>query len=299
MALVNAKQSGLRNVKVVTSGFEKNVNERLDVASPQASESRAEVIMKVFALLLGMMMFATANAATESPATADLPFKVTECRKQLDGVLRSWNTTGPWSVQMGPLEGGSAFRSPTNQLGYWVEIKRYQSGILEALRLSPSGMLSVRWDGKACEPRMKTSSYKVTANQPNEKNWRFFTDADLEKLVKSTEPGVVLLWGPGMIHSVQSVPRVTRIAKKLGVKLTILMDPAFPQDEARTIAKKHGIPFEDRRLESVELLSRNMQSHFPSHIVYGNGKLSRHFWKGAFDDPEYESQITKDLAELK
>jgi hypothetical protein len=195
-----------------------------------------------------------------------------------------------WHRQVDPSPDGKSFRASTKKFGVWVELHIFLKGI-EAIKISSGGTESVTWN-QNCQEKKKVSTLSI------QKNKNVFTDDDLESLIKKNEKGMLYIWSPGMVYSMDSYPVFKNAAAKLNLPLTVLMDPYFDEERGAKIAKDFKIPYMNRRVESVELLMRNISTHYPETLIYCNGKLSYQRIIGAMTPEVLEDEIKASLKAL-
>lgn len=216
------------------------------------------------------------------------------CAKEVKAKLAEWNSTSQWQRQVDPATGAQSYRSPTKTFGTWVEVQKHPAKSV-VMAMSAKGLTAVTYE-KSCEPIATTKKYEALSAEKGGKH--YFTDMDLVNLVNSKKSGMIYVWSPGMVYSVDEFQTFKNTAKKLGLQFTVVMDPYADQKYARQIAQQRKLPLDDKRVESVELLMRNMGVHFPMTLVYHKGQLSRNPIIGVMHAPQLEKELRSQIAAL-
>jgi len=242
----------------------------------------------------GAIVFVLLGFAAAAQASVSLPADLPKlaCGDAVEKLLSEWEVASDWRRQVDPGPGGRTYRSPTQKFGVWIELQAQANGSSEAYRISASGVVRVGWNPKNCEPHL------TTTNSVKPEPGRMFTDKDLKTLLDSQGRGLIYVWSPGMVYSVRFMKDVEKVAKKHGLKVSMIVDPHLGADRARRILASTGIKREDPRLESVELLARNFATHYPTAIVYAKGKLSERELIGAYSNEEFDELVSADLKKL-
>ena len=104
---------------------------------------------------------------------------------------------------------------------------------------------------------------------------RGFLDQDLRKLLKDSKEGIIFLWSPHMPYSVGSLYPLQKIAKKLKLPLTVLMDPLADDRETKKVIKRFSLPLKLTKKNRAErLLLQGASLHYPNYFFYKEGKVS-------------------------
>jgi len=112
-----------------------------------------------------------------------------------------------------------------------------------------------------------STSLKVNKNIPPSS----FTDYELAQLFKSSKAGMIYLWSPHMELSINEMKLLSQ--QTFSKKITFLFDhQASPKLEEKL--KGQGISSENFRRQKSHLLdSYNINAHYPSLVLYKNGKI--------------------------
>ena len=214
-----------------------------------------------------------------------------KCRAPIAAWLESKGAINKWRRQVDPSPGARSFRSPTSQFGNWVEVHTFVDGQADGYLISTEHSEEINWK-KNCVATISTSEKSESKNN-------HFTDHDLALLMKENKAGIIYVWSPGMVYSMDFYPAFKAVAEKLKLPLTVLMDPYFDEAQAKKRAEEFKIPFMNRRVESVELLMRDIGTHYPETLVYSNGKLSDERIVGVMTSDVLEKEIKSSLKALR
>ena len=228
------------------------------------------------------------------------------CAEAVQALLKTEKVTGEWMKRIGPERGASAFRSPTFELGKWIEVQTLADGTAKVFKLQANEGELRTFAKDQCALRPEKIAGAVRPPQPGR---RYFTDADLAKLLESTKPGILYIWSPGMVYSMRHYQVFKETAKKLGIGFQALMEPSRDRASARQLADFHKMPAieaadgqerrlasdEDPRVASVELLMRNV-SHYPMTLVYGQGVINERPITGVLSAKDLEREVSERLA---
>ena len=151
------------------------------------------------------------------------------------------------------------------------------------------------WDRFQCQAKIALKPEKKAPPLGKE----FFTDTDLQKLVETEKQGVIFVWSPGMIYSMLEYPEMKSAVDSLGLKIITVMDPFVEKKIIQKTASSRKLPMSERRLEAVELLSRNMTQHYPASIVFSQGKLANDTIIGALSAASFRQRIIEDLKSIE
>lgn len=243
-------------------------------------------------LAMPTLAFAASVFSTQVLGSALPPIEKIKCQDKLSDTLKTWDSAEDWRRQADPVFNGRAFRTPTHKIGTWIEVQTSPSGLPEAYRTSSAEILHFSWDEK-CAPSVETRAFNIPKDE------KVFTDADLEKLLKSGKAGAIYVWYPGFDFSYMAYDEFKKAAAARHLDVTVVLGVEANAEEIAQREKTFKLHLDDRRLESVELLNRNLTLHFPNSIVYANGKLAKVNGLGAMDAKLYGSYMDEQLKALK
>lgn len=182
----------------------------------------------------------------------------------MGGVIEAeWQGTGEWrALAPYPVPREA---SPTKTLGVWLERAHLDNGAIELRRVSAQQTDVALLDGAGC--LQKTTTHHRTFNQDSVRG--AFTDASLDSLMAANNRGMIYVWSPRMPLSVKGLVEARAAAKTLGVTFTALAAESSDDDlnaSAASVADR-------QRMESLELVYRNATIHYPSMLLYDNGRI--------------------------
>jgi hypothetical protein len=212
------------------------------------------------------------------------------CQKSVSAALKTLGVLPHWRRQVDPGPGGLSYRTNTTQFGKWIEVHIAPNSNLELHQVDPAGSQTINWD-LACVK-------KTTITKNKDAGVNAFRDSDLAELMKKNKTGLIYIWSPGMVYSMDFYPEFERTAHQMKLPLTVLMDPYFDETQAKEKAQEFKMPFLNRRVEAVELLMRDIGTHYPETLVYKNGKLSDERIVGVMSPEVLESEISSNLRKL-
>jgi hypothetical protein len=232
-----------------------------------------------------------------SPVPRGVPtigFDHVPCKDSIASLLESWDSRDVWRRMVAPGKDAYSFSSPTGKLGVWVELHSEGDGQVRAVRMAEDTAMEMTWDTSNCHPQLTTQKFE----RPRSGS---FSDEELRKLVNGGKAGVIYAWTPGMVYSMDAYADLKKVTSKLGLKLTLVMDPSADPASARKMSRAQGFPLSgnDRRMESVELLARGMNIHYPTLVVYADGKLADSEVVGAWPAQRFEERIQAELAQIR
>lgn len=207
------------------------------------------------------------------------------CAPQVRVLLDRWGASGPWGRVIGRSPGERIFRSPTRELGKWVEvIERPQSS--RVILFNSEQRVRVEF-ASACAPQARVEKLEVTADadrwhgRTEVAGFPILRDPDLKRLLQESKRGVVYLWTPHKYISVDGLREALKASRKAGVPLIPVVEPTSDPEAVRREAKALGLaPEKVFFLDSMDLQYRNFRIHHPSLIVFNEGRWSSQVRRG-------------------
>lgn len=207
--------------------------------------------------------------------------------------LKSRNT---WVRQVDTEVGTFVYRSPTVKLGEWVELRIPKSDAPTLFSIKESGIQATEFKGETCEPVSRAVSKRSDPNRDLE----LFSDSTLKGLLGSKKSGIIYVWSPSMVYSTKFFGKLQKAAREAHLDFIPVVDKRTPRKVLAELQARHGHSFlKSKRLTSVELEMRNVEMHFPSSVVYSNGKLAPFNIIGVMQVPDFKREIDRDLKFLK
>lgn len=229
------------------------------------------------------------------------------CKERVFSELASMRATREWSLPNArEMDGSRRLHSPTQIIGVWVEARVFMNREVLLRRITSNFVETRTFDLETCE--LKKTSRKSRELFQAPQGGIQFTDRDLRDLVGSHGRGLIYIWSPNMPYSFQQrikgksgIETVREIGRKLGMNVTVLLDPAANQNYAKQLASQFDYMKDDslRSGQSIELALRAMRTHYPVLLIYANGQISRHGYPGLGTVEEYTKYIQGELHELE
>jgi ribosomal protein L23 len=179
-----------------------------------------------------------------------------------------------------------AFRASTNIIGLFFEFHFNNQSLEKIVKIENEKLYVSKISPKNCSiafTEEKFPYYLTTAFKENREN--DFNDKNLSELIQTTNTGLIYFWSPRFSYSVEYLPEIFKISKKLNLNLTIVADPRATNLEIdqsinkvfnlkadkimRSIASTQNIKI----MKSYDLFLRNGFNHFPVMYYYSNKKI--------------------------
>ena len=133
-----------------------------------------------------------------------------------------------------------------------------------------------------------------SSHRQNDKS--LFTDHDLWQLLQKSKKGIIYLWSPHMPYSIGNFYPLQRVSKKLGIPVTVLMDPHAQKQEIAKVSKQFSLAKTfTRRNASEQLFSKGSALHYPNFFFYKDGQIKTLQLFGAKGEEAITEMITKHL----
>lgn len=223
---------------------------------------------------------------------ADRDPRVPFCRIAVQHQLDRWDKTRSWRAAAAE-PGSSLYLSPTARLGEWLELRTGRS-LVELRRVSIERRETVRYQDARCQAQ-------VAIERPHYSAARLkgaFTDERFRTLVRQHGAGIVYSWSPHMPLSIERVQAIREAGKQLGLPVFYVLDPHADRELAQSTAREYGLDAEALRpMESIELFNRGMLQHYPSVLVFAEGKVRGNLIPGWKHEATYVSWVQERLSE--
>ncbi|WP_025410532.1 hypothetical protein [Gemmatirosa kalamazoonensis] len=184
------------------------------------------------------------------------------CRAALASVERRWGGTGEWR-RLAPYPVARE-ASPTDSVGVWLERWTLDDGRVELRRVSARETRVADVTGEGCV--MRTTAHARTYDAAAMAG--AFTDDSLRATMRVHRRGMVYVWSPGMPLSVRGLAEARAAASALGVGFTAVVADARP-GELEIV--RHD-PVDARTMDALELVYRDATIHYPTALLYADGK---------------------------
>lgn len=235
-------------------------------------------------------------------AAADAHLSGAPCVDAAVSQLDQWETQRTWERVVDGADGARTHRSPTQTIGIWVETRIHGAAGVEILRLTPENTVRIAFKPPACVPKL---AILETFHDPA-KMAAAFTDEDLSALLAQNKHVVIYAWSPHMPYSsmglknakaaIDALNERREAAGEATIQLVPLLDPHANRLLALRVAKAEGIAKSAlRRIESLELLYRGLNQHFPAMLVASEGKITSPVVPGLKTKSFYADYTTEHL----
>lgn len=228
-------------------------------------------------------------------ASSTLPVENLRCEPQISQQVWSWHKTDDWKLE-GTTRKTKSYLAPTKKIGKWIELTVGENNQVTLSLRMRDRFTEVSWDSTTCQA---TTSLRHITNDRKLLSERF-TDDNLQKLVSHGGKGMVYAWSPHMPLSLAGLKEAQRAAKKMHLKLTVVLDPHANEIIARRSATKNKWDPETlRKIESLELFNRKMCTHFPAILLYARGKMVGPVYAGYKPEKTYRQFIQRHLTAIQ
>lgn len=218
---------------------------------------------------------ALAKTNARTTASEGMLLSYIPCQNQTFEILMSWDAVFDWKRGL-KFENVETIKSSLGEVGHWGQVK-VEGRHITISKESPNLVQTYSLEEPACSTFLRTK-IKNTANLKG------FTDESLKKLLnrskKNKTSGLIYAWSPSMTLSIRGAQEAVQVAKELGLELTVIHDSRASQEEVSQAKIKNT-----EKLQSFELVRRNMEIHFPSVILYKNGDIINYARPG-YDVPD-------------
>lgn len=242
-------------------------------------------------LLLGSVSSLSAIAANGSPPLPegrDGPWRNGRCAAEARSTFARWGGSGAWIRRADASNGTKVFASPADQIGHWVELRALRGGDLELVKHEPGRGTLVKW-APGCVPQVATRiDPRSIGSEPG-----ILGDEKLAKLIARHRTGVIYSWSPQMPLSIGGLSAIEEAAAGLKLPLVTVLDPAADPKRAREALRglKLRQPASLDRFRSIELTFRNFLLHYPSILVFKEGRIVGHMVPGVMTSTRYSQVI--------
>jgi len=212
-----------------------------------------------------------------------------QCGKKVVKLLNAWGSSNLWNENFTGDPNKRNYRSPTQNLGTWVEVLIEKEFIKVFRRTARTDVIKI-WRKKDCFEKEMIKTKKLD----EEYMARSFNDDTLKNIVDKYKKGVIYAWSPHMPLSVKGLKNIKKLSKEFGLKVYGVVDANSPTESVRKVASKSGISsLDQRKMESMELFMRGSALHFPSLLTFKDGKIKRHPKYGYEKKEEYKKDLLR------
>lgn len=252
------------------------------------------------------MIWSSAALANFLPSGVKPPLCDQQVQSHLQTIF-SPGTSPHWSRVVDPDFETTAYRVSTH-IGEWYELHVSEGKAPQLLTFSPESTHQISWNEKDCHKDDLAQKPLQIFSQEKDPEALAFTDADLKKLLSSGKKGMIYMWSPHMVYSVEQSENYAAVARKKKMEFTAVLDPMVPVAEAAAAMKTQkkavvgsrriASVSDLRKLNSIDLYMREATLHFPTVFVYKNGKIHPHRIIGVLTPQGLSNAVDQWLEEI-
>ena len=223
-----------------------------------------------------------------------------KCSQQLEKILVKFDfvADAKWKKTDSISYANKAYKIESKRIGHWVVIETNNDGVdLVTYESSTKKFYSIK--NKDCKSVEEAVSEFKMYDEKIDKKSKPFTDNDLVKLIGQNKKGVLYIWSPRMVYSVNHSEDYFQLAKKNKFEFTSLLANDVSFNEADQALKTKKQKFSGRKLASVDLYMRDATLHYPTFLVYNNGQIHSKRIVGINTPEDFQNLINQYATELK
>lgn len=246
-----------------------------------------KIIFLISLLLFGQAIFANSNYPWNS-------FQSKICDRKLNEFINQNQISNlNFREVLADTFSERAFRVNSLSIGQVFEIHFQNEKLSKIVKVLNEKMEIAEVNQQSCEFNFVEKKFPWYVQKAfEEKRENEFLDNDLRELVLAQNSGIIYFWSPKFSYSVEYLPEILKISKKLNLKLTVVADPRASKTEINQSINKvfnlktnqmiRAIASEDKIkiMKSYDLFLRNGFNHFPVMYYYHNKKVHPHWITG-------------------
>jgi hypothetical protein len=241
------------------------------------------VLIRTISVSVLALSTLSAWAAPDPVAIPSVPalLKYSHCGTQATNLLANWGSSDRW-IQRTPLDSGEkVLETPTEEVGVWIQ-GSFSAGQPPVLvKRSDAAEIKVTWKDSDCTPQLGVTPVEGSIHTIKDAP---YTDEMLKTALGKGGSGIVYAWSPQMPLSVWGFNEAKAMAKKLKMDFVPVLDPGADPATATQLSKEKHLANSLHQITSVELMERGMNLHYPSILVFKNGKIVGSLIPGYWDE---------------
>ena len=247
----------------------------------------------VFFIVLAIQFFSQSSFALNWP-------EPTKCSPQIEKILAKFDfaADAKWKQADASSYANKAYKMESKKIGHWVVFETNKDGI-DLVTYESSVKNFFKFKNKDCKITEENVSEFKMFDEKIDKKAKPFTDSDLVKLIGQNKKGVIYIWSPRMVYSVNHSEDYFQLAQKNKFEFTSLLAHDVSFNEANEALKSKKQNFSGRKLASVDLYLRDATLHYPTFLVYNNGQIHSKRIVGINTPEDFQSLINQYATELK
>lgn len=244
----------------------------------------------------------SSNAAQARKIAFDTPLPVNvervKCRMELQNEIGNRQGSGEWSEQAPAATGLKTYRLPTKTFGHWLELTIAQNGSPTLYEVTVESTRELVF-GDRCTVTAKLAAGLDFGRTNPDTTADWFDDKKLKLLLGSSRSGIIYIWSPGMVYSSKFLKSFREVARTMKVDFTPIVDPRSRSIEMLAASKEYGFAPVRMKLNSVELYMRNSTTHYPSTVVYKDGRVHSMPIVGVMPAKDIEAEVNRRFQEIE
>lgn len=223
-----------------------------------------------------------------------------KCSPQIEKLLNQFDFApdAKWKMTDSSSYANKAYKIESKKIGQWAVLEMTTES-LNLVTYKSSEKQFYKLNNKDCKIIEENISQFKMFDEKKDFKSKPFTDSDLMKLIGQNKKGIIYLWSPRMVYSVNHSEDYFQLAKKNKFEFTSLLAHDVHFDEADEALKTKMQKFSGRKLASVDLYMRDATLHYPTFLVYNNGQIHPKRIVGINTPEDFESLIQQYATELK
>ena len=226
--------------------------------------------MLATAALVGVLFSVGVISTTDADAAAATPpDSSARCASTERSIGTEWGATDEWRA-LAPIPVPRE-ASPTGKTGVWIERWHLANGATELRQVSAAQTNIATIDESSCTPRtaVRVRSYNADSMRNT------FTDTSLDSLMRVNARGMVYVWSPRMPLSVTGLTEARAAAQMLGISFTAVVAETNDAELRELTTRVPNVisANDEQRMESLELVYRNANIHYPTALFYQDGRI--------------------------
>ena len=232
-----------------------------------------------------------------------------KCSPQIEKLLVRFDFApdAKWKKTDSTSYANKAYKIQSKKIGYWIVFETHKDGV-NLVTYESSTKHFYKFKNKNCKPSQETTAQFKLYDEKKDSKSKPFTDQDLAEIVGKNKKGLIYMWSPKMVYSVVLFEQYAELAKKNKFEFIPVLANDVSFDEAEAALKTIKEKFTDRKLASIEsllklasvdLYMRDATLHYPTVIVYNNGKIQSKRIVGVNTPVDFENMINQFATELK
>lgn len=237
-----------------------------------------------------LLIFILALGSLAQAHNLDIDSLLSKCKPATLQELSKYGSQNLWKEYASEKKQFRTFRSPTKTFGTWIEIQIFKqtSPKLAIINNLITREITLNNSCASSEKINPGLDFQITQSAAPA-TW--LNDEVLQKIIKHNPKGLIYIWSPGMSFSAKYYKHFQTVAEKLKIKFIPVIDPNANIASVNKAQKVYGLPESTLKLNSVEIYMREVMTHFPTTLLFKNGKLSHRPIVGVMEVDQLEHRV--------